>query len=43
MPEAIFVNGPHGNTEIHAYRVLSPCIVWCESLRSEEVVIGKSA
>ena len=25
------------------YQVSPPCIVWCASLRSEEVVIGKSA
>ena len=31
----------HLNT--HAYIVSPPCIVWCASLRSEEVVIGKSA
>ena len=24
------------------YKVLPPCIVWCASLRGEEVVIGKS-
>ena len=42
MPEAIFARGHHGNSEIHyAYRVLPPCIVWCASLRSKEVV-GKS-
>ena len=27
----------------HAYEVSPPCIVWFESLRSEEVVIKKSA
>ena len=38
-----FVHGCHGNAEIHVYQVSPPCIVWCASLRSEEVVIGKSA
>ena len=27
----------------HAYQVSLPCIAWFASLRSEEVVIGKSA
>ena len=36
------VHGCHGNSEIHM-RTKLPCIVWCASLRSEEVVIGKSA
>ena len=41
MPEAInfFVHGRHGN----AYQVSPPRIVCCASLRSEEVVTGKSA
>ena len=29
--------------EIHMYQVSPPCIVWCASLRSEEIVIGESA
>ena len=34
-----FVSGCHGNTEMHnVYQVSPPCIVWCASLRSEEVV-----
>ena len=44
MPEAIFcqwLSWKHWNT--HVYQVSPPCIVWCASLRSEEVVIGKSA
>ena len=44
MPEAIFcqwLSWKHSNT--HAYQVLAPCIAWFASLRSEEVVIGKSA
>ena len=28
-------------THTHAYQVSPPCIVWCASLRGEEVVIGK--
>ena len=44
MPEAIFcqwLSWKHSNT--HVYQVSPPCIVWFASLRSEEVVIGKSA
>ena len=38
-----FVNGHYGNGEIHyAYQVSPQCTVWFASLRSEEVVIGKS-
>ena len=42
MPEAIFcswLSWKCSNT--HAYQVSPPCIVWCASLRSEEVVTGK--
>ena len=44
MPRPFFVEGRHGiikNT--HVYQVSPPCIVWFASLRSEEVVVGKSA
>ena len=44
MPEAIFcqwLSWKRSNT--HAYQVSAPCIAWFASLRSEEVVIGKSA
>ena len=44
MPEAIFcswLSWKRLNT--HAYQVSAPCIAWFASLRSEEVVIGKSA
>ena len=38
-PTPFFVDGRHGNNQI----VSPPCIAWFASLRSEEVVIGKSA
>ena len=44
MPEAIFcqwLSWKRSNT--HAHQVSPPCIAWFASLRSEEVVIGKSA
>ena len=44
MPEAIFcqwLSWTRSNT--YAYQVSAPCIAWFASLRSEEVVIGKSA
>ena len=43
VPRPFFVDGCHGNTQIHVYQVSAPCIAWFASLRSEEVVIGKSA
>ena len=41
MPEAIcsWLSWKRSNTHVH--QVSAPCIVWCASLRSEEVVIGK--
>ena len=44
MPEAIFcqwLSWKRSNT--HVYQVSAPWIAWFASLRSEEVVIGKSA
>ena len=44
MPEEIFcqwLSWKRSNT--HAYQVSAPYIAWFASLRSEEVVIGKSA
>ena len=44
MPEAIFcswLSWKCSNTQ--TYQVSPPCIAWFASLRSEEVVIGKSA
>ena len=44
MPEAIYcqwLSWKCSNT--HAHQVSRPCIAWFASLRSEEVVIGKSA
>ena len=44
MPEAIccqWLSWKCSNT--HAYQVSLPCIEWFASLRSEEVIIGKSA
>ena len=44
MPEAIFcqwLSWKRSNT--HVYQVSGPYIEWFASLRSEEVVIGKSA
>ena len=44
MPEAIFCSWlPWKHLNTHAYKVSPPYIAWCASLRSEEVVIGKSA
>ena len=45
MPEATFVHGRHGNAELHMHTKfhLNALSVWFASLRSEEVVIGKSA
>ena len=39
MPEAMFVDGRRGNAEIHIHTKFH--LVWCASLRSEEVVIGQ--
>ena len=41
MSKAIFVNGCHGNAQIHMYTKFH--FHAFASLRSEEVVIGKSA
>ena len=44
MPEAIYcqwLSWKCSNTHVH--QVSAPCIIWFESLKSEEVVMGKSA
>ena len=50
MPEAFKQCGRHGNLKLswkcfnmHAYQVSSPCVVQLASLKSEEVILKKSA